>query len=46
MKAWITALGLLLTQAGTAMAQTIAVPSDPRARYELVGKVRRDDGLI
>ena len=46
MKAWIAAPGLLLTQAGTAMVQTIAVPSDPRARYELVGKVRHDNGLI
>ena len=46
MKVWIAAPGLLLTQAGTAMAQAIAVPSDPRARYELVGKVRRDDGLV
>jgi hypothetical protein len=45
-KAWIVAPGLLLTQAGTAMAQAIAVPSDPRARYELVRKVRRDDGLV
>lgn len=46
MKVWIAALGLLLTQAGTAMAQAIAVPSDPRARYELVSKIRRDDGLV
>ena len=46
MKAWIVAFSLLLTQAGTAMAQTIAVSSDPRAHYELVGKVRRDDGLV
>ena len=30
METWTIVLGLLLTQAGTAMAQTIAVPSDSR----------------
>lgn len=40
------AVAILALAASAASAQSIAVPSDPRARYEAVSTTKRPDGLV
>jgi len=46
MRPIIMAAPMMLAIVSAAVAQTISVPSDPRARYEAVSVDKRRDGLV